>query len=154
MSTMQIRPFDWQDQPDVIRIWEACGLVRPENDPKLDIARKMTVHPELFLIGEVAGDNNDGDANATGSGNPTIVATCMATYEGRRGWVDYMAVHPDHQRHGYGRQILAEAEVRLQALGCPKINLRVREGNKQIIAFYEAHGYMNDRVVSLGKRFG
>jgi ribosomal protein S18 acetylase RimI-like enzyme len=47
---------------------------------------------------------------------------------------------------------MAEAEVRLHALGCPKINLQVRADNKEVIAFYESLGFAVDDVVSLGKR--
>ena len=43
-------------------------------------------------------------------------------------------------------------EQALQAIGCPKLNLQVRAGNLQAMAFYEAIGYGQDEVVSLGKR--
>ena len=63
-----------------------------------------------------------------------------------------MAVHPEHRLKGYGRQILAEAEKRLRALGCPKINLQVRTANRTVLEFYQRIGYRLDDVVSLGKR--
>ena len=47
---------------------------------------------------------------------------------------------------------MREAERRLTAVGCPKINLQVRAGNADVLAFYEAIGYRVDEVVSLGKR--
>ena len=81
-----------------------------------------------------------------------IIATAMGGYEGHRGWVNYLAVDPEYQRKGYGRQIMAEIEKRLLALGCPKINLQVRDGNTQALEFYNRIGYKNDNVVSLGKR--
>ncbi len=39
------------DCEDVIALWQQAGLTRPWNDPARDIARKMTVAPELFLVG-------------------------------------------------------------------------------------------------------
>jgi len=76
----------------------------------------------------------------------------MAGYEGHRGWINYLGVDPGHQRKGYGRAIMAEAERRLRAEGCPKINLQVRTSNQAVIAFYESLGFSIDAVISMGKR--
>src|SRR5438046_802117 len=65
-KTVKIRVFEQADADDVVALWTACGLVRPWNDPRKDIARKLAVQPELFLVG-AAGDR--------------IVATVMAGYE-------------------------------------------------------------------------
>jgi len=121
----------------VIALWQACNLVVPWNDPASDIRRKMQVNPELFLVGE----NDSG-----------LVATVMGGYEGHRGWANYLAVAPSHRRSGYGRIMMEAVEQRLKAMGCPKINLQVRESNAEVIRFYEDIGYKNDRVVSFGKR--
>ena len=41
---------------------------------------------------------------------------------------------------------------RRRAVGCPKINLQVRTGNDEAMAFYRAVGYAVDEVVGMGKR--
>jgi ribosomal protein S18 acetylase RimI-like enzyme len=122
----------------VITLWQACGLVRPENDPGQDIARKLRVNPEWFLVAQSA----DG----------AIVGTVMAGYEGHRGWINYLAVASGRQRGGLGRALMEEAEKLLRAAGCPKINLQVRTGNAQVIEFYRRLGFVPDDVLSLGKR--
>ncbi|MEP6624765.1 MAG: GNAT family acetyltransferase [Acidimicrobiia bacterium] len=134
---MQIRSFSAGDQSSVIELWRACDLIRPWNEPVRDIERKLAVADGLLLVGELDG---------------TVVATVMAGYEGHRGWVNYLAVHPDRQRRGLGRSLMREVEVRLRALGCPKINLQVRTSNPDAIAFYERLGFAVDDAVSLGKR--
>jgi ribosomal protein S18 acetylase RimI-like enzyme len=134
---MEIRPFAPADEDAVVALWERCGLTRPWNDPRKDIRRKLAVRPDLFLVGLL---------------RDTIVATVMAGYEGHRGWINYLAVAPEHQRKGLGRSIMMAAEGRLRAAGCPKINLQVRATNHDVIAFYRALGYAVDEVVSLGKR--
>jgi len=48
--------------------------------------------------------------------------------------------------------MMAQAEGRLRAAGCPRINLQVRETNRQVIEFYRSVGYTHDYVVSMGKR--
>ena len=134
---MHIRPFQVTDEEAVIHLWRRCDLIRPWNDPHRDIQRKLAVHPDLFLVGVLAGQ---------------VVACVMAGYEGHRGWLNYLAVAPEHQRHGLARAIVAEAERLLRAEGCPKINLQVRTSNASVVEFYRRLGYAVDDVVSLGKR--
>lgn len=133
----RIRPFRADDTEAVVALWESCGLVRPWNDPRRDIARKATVQPELFLVAESAAG---------------VVAAGMAGFDGHRGWVNYLAVQPDLQGSGLGRTLMGEFERLLTDLGCPKVNLQIRAGNERVLGFYESLGYSDDRTVSLGKR--
>jgi ribosomal protein S18 acetylase RimI-like enzyme len=134
---MQMRSFEAKDQECVVKLWRECDLIVPWNDPYKDIQRKLKVDPDLFIVGEIAG---------------VIVATVMGGYEGHRGWINYLAVSPAHQRKGYGRQLVAFVESQIKQKGCPKINLQVRQSNTDVIKFYEAIGYGKDNVISLGKR--
>jgi ribosomal protein S18 acetylase RimI-like enzyme len=134
---LDIRAFDEADAADVVALWERCGLVRPWNDPRKDIARKLTVQRELFLIGTVSG---------------SVVATVMAGYDGHRGWINYLAVDPGQRRQGFGRLLVTEVEERLRGLGCAKINLQIRRDNPDAVAFYQRVGFGEDAVVSMGKR--
>jgi ribosomal protein S18 acetylase RimI-like enzyme len=158
-----IRQFTPADTEAVVAVWESCGLVRPWNDPRRDIARKLTVQPELFLVATEApsadaapadaapADADPADADPAGDG-PAVVAAGMAGFDGHRGWVNYLAVRPDLQGSGLGRAFMAEFERLLTDLGCPKLNLQVRAGNEQVIGFYESLGYTDDHTVSMGKR--
>ena len=137
MNDLMIRSYHSQDEAAVIELWMQCNLVVPQNNPERDINRKLQVSPEWFLVGTLDGK---------------IVATCMAGYEGHRGWINYLAVSPQHRRMGIGRRIMEDAEKRLKSVGCPKINLQVRETNREVILFYARIGYTKDPVVSMGKR--
>ena len=134
---METRSFRPGDEEAVIRLWTDCGLVVPWNDPRRDIERKLRAQPELLLVG------CEGDK---------IIAAVMVGYDGHRGWINYLAVAPSHRRLGIGRRIMAEAEARLRALGCPKINLQVRTGNREAMEFYRRIGFAADDVVPFGKR--
>ena len=135
---MLIRPFQESDADAAVALWRLCGLTRPWNDPYLDIARKLTVQRELFLVGVDAGG--------------ALIASVMGGYEGHRGWVNYLAVHPDARGAGHARALMDELESLLLARGCPKISLQVRGDNTEALAFYAAIGYGVDDAVSLGKR--
>ena len=137
MSDFIIRSFHTDDIEDVIELWSKCGLVAPQNNPQRDIERKLKVNPEWFLVGEFEG---------------RIIATCIAGYEGHRGWINYLAVSPQYRRQGFATQMIREAEKILKDVGCPKINLQIRSSNKEVIEFYKAIGFNKDDVVSMGKR--
>lgn len=134
---MQIRRFRQVDEAAVVALWEECGLTRSWNDPHKDIARKLTVQRELFMVGSVT---------------EQIVATVMAGYDGHRGWINYLAVDPMYRRQGFARLLVTEVEGRLRDLGCAKINLQIRRDNQEAIAFYARVGFAEDAVVSMGKR--
>jgi ribosomal protein S18 acetylase RimI-like enzyme len=134
---MDIRAFSKSDEPAVVALWEQCRLTRPWNDPRKDIARKLAVQPELFLVGVE---------------NGSIVATVMAGYEGHRGWVNYLAVAPAFRGRGLGRALMEHVEQLLMERGCPKVSLLVRAENPDAVEFYRRVGYSQDRVVALGKR--
>jgi len=136
-NDLKIRPYAGADEFAVITVWESCGLVRPQNDPRKDIARKLRVNPEWFMVAESAGK---------------IVGAVMAGYEGHRGWINYLAVAPVERKKGVGRALMMEAERVLRAAGCPKINLQVRPDNPAVIAFYERIGFSVEGAISLGKR--
>lgn len=131
-----IRSYRPADEEAVIALWRECEMLR-WSDPRKDIARKMKVNPEWFLIGESEG---------------RVVATCMVGYEGHRGWINFLAVKPSLQKSGLGRALMAEAERILVGVGCPKINLQVRATNTRVIAFYEKLGFASEELVNMGKR--
>jgi ribosomal protein S18 acetylase RimI-like enzyme len=83
-----------------------------------------------------------------------LIGSVMVGYEGHRGWINYLVVHPDHRGRGLGRVLMDEAERRLGALGCPKVNLQVRSSNRSAVDFYRRIGYSVDDVVSMGRRLG
>lgn len=76
----------------------------------------------------------------------------MAGFDGHRGWVYYLAVAPEQRGKSHGRQLMQAVERLLLARGCPKLNLQVRASNQDVLAFYRKLGYVQDDVVSLGRR--
>ncbi|MFT4307265.1 MAG: GNAT family acetyltransferase [Microbacterium sp.] len=135
--TVEIRSFASDDTEAVVSLWEACALTRAWNDPRRDIERKLSVQPELFLVAV--------DADV-------VVGTVMAGYDGYRGWLHYLASHPVRRGEGIARGLVAEAEGRLQAMGCPKVQLMVRPENHGIRGFFEALGYAPIETRASGKR--
>lgn len=132
-----LRPYQADDLPAVIDLWAVTFPDEPaHNDPARLIGLKLSVQPELFFVA-VQGED--------------IVGTVIAGFDGVRGWVHKLAVHPDVQRGGIAARLMSAAEDGLRALGCAKLNIQVRGTNAAAVAFYERAGYVVEDRVSLGK---
>jgi iron complex transport system substrate-binding protein len=136
-SPFSIRIFMERDSDAVIQLWQECQLTVPWNDPQKDIQRKLNKDSALFLIGEINGE---------------VVASLMGGYDGHRGWINYLAVAPKHQKNGYAKKLIAYFEHQLAQQGCPKINLQIRDTNIEVQKFYQSLGYETEKSVSMGKR--
>ena len=93
---MLVRPYRTDDEESLVSLWQVCELTVPWNNPHKDIARKLQVQPELFLVGIL---------------DSRLIATVMGGYDGHRGWINYLAVHPDFQGKGYGQEIMNSVET-------------------------------------------
>ena len=134
---IQFRQFHPDDTEQIVALWQACGLTRPWNDPRKDIERKLQEEPELFIVAEREGE---------------LLGSVMAGYDGHRGWIYYLSVLPAQQAQGVGKSLVLQAEQKLLAKGCPKIQLMIRSDNSSVRAFYSALGYESADVVVMGKR--
>ena len=135
--SLEIIRYDNEYQEALVDLWGKCGLVTPQNDPVLDIQKKLDFQPDLFFLALVEGK---------------LVGSVMVGYEGHRGWINYLAVLPEHQKQGFGRSLVEKAVEELQKLGCLKVNLQVRKTNLFVIEFYKHLGFKEDNVISLGLR--
>jgi len=81
-----------------------------------------------------------------------VIGTIMASYDGHRGWIYSVAVHPEHRKRDVGSLLVAHAERALTERGCMKINLQIMAGNESVAAFYASLGYAVEQRVSMGKR--
>ena len=133
MSELSISPITDADVPQIIALWQRCGLTRPWNDPGADIALARRGANATILVGRADG---------------AMVASALVGHDGHRGWVYYVAVDPDHRKKEFGRAIMAAAEDWLRAQGIEKVQLMVRSDNHQVRAFYDRLGYATqERVV-------
>ena len=117
----------------VVELWQACGLTRPHNDPRRDIALARSKPSSEILVG---------------TDNGKIIASVMVGHDGHRGVVYYVSADPDAQGKGVGRQIMSAAEDWLKDQGIWKLNLMIRADNTPVKSFYETLGYeVEERTV-------
>jgi len=134
--SLSISPIEDGDVEAVVALWQRCGLTRPWNDPKADIALARRGPASAILVGRDGGK---------------IVASAMVGHDGHRGWVYYVAVDPDRQQQGFGRAIMTASENWLRQAGIAKLQLLVRRENAQAGAFYQSIGYDEAQVAVFAK---
>ncbi len=141
-SSLLIRPVTSADTEAVLALWrvvfpEYGDAARPQRSPAASVARKLAFGDGLFWLAEREG---------------RVVGTAMAGYDGHRGWLYSVGVHPEARGAQVGRKLVAEAERALAGLGCPKVNLQVFAANRSAQAFWRSLGYAQDDVLPFGKR--
>ena len=134
---MLIRELPAELAEDAVGLWHRSGLTRPWNDPLADLQRAARGATSTVL----AACDDQG----------SLIGTSMVGHDGHRGWVYYLAVATEQQRHGVGRALMRASEQWLAERGVPKLNLMVRRGNEDVLAFYESLGYKDGEVVVLGR---
>lgn len=133
---IEIGTLEPQEADTAVALWQACDLTRPWNDPHADLRLALATPTTTVLAGRLAGQ---------------LAATVMVGFDGHRGWVYYLAVHPALQRGGHGAAMMHAAEDWLRERGAPKLNLMVRGDNAVATGFYEAIGYDRSDVIVLQK---
>ena len=133
-----IRIYRERDREQVLALWQECDLIHPKNDPQKDLDRKKGFGEELFLVIEA---------------KEKIIGTVMGGYDGHRGIINYLGVHPSFRGQGLGKMLLQAVEQKLKDLGCPQVNLLVWSNNSEVLKFYKKTQYSeaND-IVLLRKR--
>ncbi len=139
-AEMTIRQFTMNDYPAVRDLWTQAGLpFRPLGRDRDDrVAAEITRDTAVFLVAETGG---------------RLAGVVFGTHDGRRGWINRLAVAPDFQRRGVARRLVREVERRLEALGLEITSALIESDNEASLGFFAAIGYVRgDDVEYFSKR--
>lgn len=73
-----------------------------------------------------------------------LIAAGLATYDGRKGWVNRVAVHPDERHRGLAAEIVAACEQFLESHGAEIIACLIEDWNLPSMALFAKLGYLHD----------
>ena len=125
-----IREFKIEDYPAVQSLWAEAGLpFRPlGRDRPERVAAEITRDTAVFLVAAV-GDR--------------LAGVVFGTHDGRRGWINRLAVAPAFQRRGVARRLVREVERRLEARGLEITSALIESENEASMRFFAAIGYVH-----------
>ena len=125
---------------EILVLWERAGLpVRPEGRDAPDRFARQMADRRQRIVGLRA--------------NAKLIAVVVLTHDGRKGWINRLAVDPAYRRRGLAGRLIAEAErwfVEDQGL---EIWAALIEGeNRDSQALFTALDYRRHDVVYVSKR--
>ena len=130
-----LRKYQHNDKQSLITLWQdVFPNPAPHNKPDLVLAEKLKMD-NLIFVAEKSGK---------------IIGSCMAGYDGHRGWLYSVAISPEIRRMGIGSKLVKHTIKQLHRLGCSKINLQIVEGNEQVVEFYQTLGFNQEARISMG----
>jgi ribosomal protein S18 acetylase RimI-like enzyme len=121
---MHIRTLADHDLPAAHALWARTEHLGPA--PEAEVAQLRAFEPELVL----AAHDEHG-----------LLGVVLGSFDGRRGWINRLAVDGRARRLGVARALVEELERRLRERGCVQVNLLVLEDNAAGRAFWTAVGY-------------
>ena len=133
---VEIRDLRRSDGDELRALWRACGIRDRPGDDDESLAAMASRNPGLCIVGR------EGDR---------VVASALAGFDGRRGWLYHVATHPEVRHRGIATRLVRTIEDRLRAIGCRKLNLIVWDGEEDAMAFWSSIGYRREKTVEYAK---
>lgn len=132
---MILRKYEESDKLNLIKFWgEVFPLRSAHNDPTFVLESKTKIDDLIFIAVK----------------NGEIIGSCMAGYDGHRGWLYSVGVSPKVRRAGIGTKLMKYAIQQLTEIGCFKVNIQILSTNTSVVSFYESLGFAVEERVSMG----
>ncbi|MGC8998601.1 MAG: GNAT family N-acetyltransferase [Candidatus Bathyarchaeia archaeon] len=137
---MQIQKLTIDQYKELVNLWRMAGLpFKPKGrDSKEAIAKQMDANPEFFL---------------GAFENGRLIGAVIVSSDGRKGWINRLAVDPDFRRRGVARALVAEAERVLRKHGIRIFCALIEDGNEASKRLFRKCGYVEHRdIIYFSKR--
>lgn len=138
--SVQIRLMKIEDYDAVIALWQRAGLsFEPHGrDSRQSIARQIEDSGDLMFVTEADGQ---------------IVGTVFGSHDGRKGWINRLAVDPRYRRHGIAQQLVKHAEEALAREGLIIVAVLVEATNESSLGLFRKLGYEERRDIIYFRKF-
>jgi ribosomal protein S18 acetylase RimI-like enzyme len=129
---MQIRAITSADHAALLLLWQRTpGIQLREDDQYEPFCRYLARNPGLSLLVEDAG---------------AVIASLLVGHDGRRGYLQHLAVALPWRGRGLAGALLDEALARLAALGVTKSHVFVLHAAPEALAFWQARRGWGERA--------
>jgi len=137
---VKVRKLTIADYPELMKLWKRAGLpFKPRGrDSRAHIAREMVENPDFF-IGAFDGG--------------VLIGAVIASHDGRKGWLNRVAVDPDYRRQGLARRLTIAGEKALRRHGIRIFGLLIHSYNRASLRLAQSMGYRPHKdILYLTKR--
>ena len=123
------RKADQEDAQAILTLWKIAGSA-PTISDTVDDVRRMAKHENAaFILAEEQAQ---------------IVGSIIAAYDGWRGNIYRLAIHPDFRRRGLALALVREAEAAFRIWGVKRVSALVLKEHPWAVGFWKAAGYTLD----------
>ncbi len=129
-SDITVCTLGLEDYPRWMSLWQRAGLhsIRPRGrDSREAMATQLAGGSHAMLGLERGGE---------------LLAVVLVTHDGRKGWINRLAVLPGERRRGYAARLVQEAEQLLRGQGIHVISVLIESGNDVSLSFFRRMGYL------------
>lgn len=137
---VQIRSMRIEDYDAVIMLWQRAGLpFEPQGrDSRAAISRQIEDSGHLMFVAEADGQ---------------IIGTVFGSHDGRKGWINRLAVDPRYRRQGLAQQLIKRAEDALAREGLIIVAALVEAPNEPSLKLFRKLGYEERRDIVYFRKF-
>lgn len=123
-----IRQLEISDYDDLISLWHKTDLpYRPKGRDSRDAIAVELKRPETCFLGMFGDDK--------------LIGVIVGTSDGRKGWINRLAIDPDYRGQGLAIILIDECEKFLFGLGLKIIAALIEDYNKPSKALFKKVGY-------------
>ena len=128
MENIIFRRLNPNEYEDLIELWSIANLPFKPNgrDTEENIIKQLKVANNAFIVAECS-DN--------------IIGVVIASHNGRKGWINRLAVHPGYRKKGVASNLIKKAEEFLQEQGIKIFAALVEDWNFQSQNLFEKNNY-------------
>jgi len=124
---IQIQEMSMDDFDEVYELWQSTPeIVLSDIDTHESIARFLERNPGFSYVARQAG---------------SLVGVVLCSHDGRRGYIDHLAVRDSHRLQGIGKALVIRCLYNLMRVGIRRSNLFIFEGNQDAIEFWKKIGW-------------
>lgn len=128
MSNFQISVMTEKDIPELQQLWHLVKFEKTYSDQFQEIKKMILRNPRLCLCLKDLNSNR-------------LVGAVLGGFDGRRGWIHHLAIHPEYQKKGFGLRLMKKLTREFEMMGVAKLKLEIVESNHSVITFYEKLGW-------------
>ncbi len=122
------RCMELTDYENIIKLWqESEGLKLREADSRKGINTYLSRNPRLSFVAEYEGK---------------VIGTIMAGHDGKRGYIQHLAVNSKFRGLGIGGSLLKLSISELKSNGIIKSHIHVLTNNDIANTFWSNHGWV------------
>jgi RimJ/RimL family protein N-acetyltransferase len=129
MTDYPIRPLTIEDYEEMITLWEKAELShRPKGRDAREEVESQLKRDDLRILGMFDGER--------------LIGTILCSSDGRRGWINRLAVDPHYRGKGLSQKLIEACENFLRGLGLKVLAALIEDYNEASIAAFKKAGYL------------